>query len=175
MPRKLVRKLLPDLPTLLARPSLRWLRGLLRDPNLLHINRQSVSQAVFIGVFCAFLPVPIQSPIAALVAFWWRANLAISVVLVWISNPVTIGPIFYLNYKLGARLLGQSPDQQSIALTWEWFSGVGSQILLPLGVGSLVVATVSATLCYFAVFWAWRWRVIVNWQRRQAARSQHHR
>lgn len=172
MPRKTLRKLLPDLPALLARPSLRWLRGLLRDPNLLHINRQSVSLAVFIGVFCAFLPLPMQTLIAAMMAFWWRANLPISVLLVWISNPLTIPAIFYLTYMFGAWLLGSSPGAHHISLSWEWFDSVGSQILLPLALGSLVMGIVAASLSYCAVFWLWRWKVVRNWQRRHAAR--HH-
>lgn len=175
MPHKTLRKLLPDFSALIERPTLRWLKGLLHDPNLLHINRQSVSLAVFIGVFCAFIPLPIQTLIAALMALWWHANLAISVILVWISNPLTIPPIFYLTYKLGAWLLGRTPSEHQITLNWEWFGSVGSHILLPLALGSLVVALVAATVSYCAVFWLWRWKVVSNWQRRQAARRQHKR
>ncbi len=171
MPRKTLRKLLPDLPALLARPSLGWLKGLASDPNLLHINRQSVSLAVFIGVFCAFLPLPVQTIIAALLALWWRANFVISVILVWISNPITIPPIFYLNYTVGSWLLGTAPSQHNVTLSWEWFNSVGSHILLPLGLGSLVVALLIACTSYCAVFWLWRWKVVRNWQRRQQQRQ----
>lgn len=171
MPRKTLRKILPDLPSLLAKPSLRWLNRLTGDPNLLHINRQSVSLGVFIGVFCAFLPLPVQTLVAAFTALWWRANLALAVILVWISNPLTIPPIFYLNYRLGAWLLGRQPSQHEVTLSWQWFDSVGSHILLPLALGSLVVALVAATVSYCAVFWLWRWKVVRNWQRRQQQRN----
>ena len=172
MPRKTLRKLLPDLPALVSSPSMSWLKGLASDPNLLHINRQSVSLGVFIGVFCAFLPLPVQTILAALIALWWRANLAISIILVWISNPITIPPIFYLNYRVGSWLLGRAPSQHQVTLSWEWFDSVGSHILLPLGLGSLLVALLAASASYCAVFWLWRWKVVRNWQRRQQYRRQ---
>jgi len=109
MPRKTIRRILPDFAKVLKHPSLRWTEPLIRDPNLLHINRESVSLAVFIGIFAAFIPLPGQTFIAAALAFWLHANLPISVLTIWISNPVTIGPMFYLTHRLGSFLLGSDP------------------------------------------------------------------
>ena len=58
MPRKFIRRLLPDLTAALKHPSMRWAAPLIRDPNIMHLNRESVSLAVFIGVLIAFLPFP---------------------------------------------------------------------------------------------------------------------
>ena len=66
MPRKTIHRFLPDMGRLLQRPSLRWINIISHDPNLLHLNRHSVSLAVFIGIFCAFVPLPGQTIIAAL-------------------------------------------------------------------------------------------------------------
>ena len=79
MPRKFIRRLLPDLTAALKHPSMRWAAPLIRDPNIMHLNRQSVSLAVFIGVLIAFLPIPGQTFVAAGLAIWWGANLPISI------------------------------------------------------------------------------------------------
>ena len=66
-----------------------------------HINRRSVSTAIFIGLFCAFIPLPSQMLLAALIAIWLKVNLPLSVALVWVSTLITMGPMFYFAYKLG--------------------------------------------------------------------------
>ena len=67
MPRKTIHRFLPDMNKLLDRPSMRWIKLLAKDPNLFHLNRQSVSLGVAVGIFCAFLPLPGQTVIAALI------------------------------------------------------------------------------------------------------------
>ena len=95
MPRKTIRRFLPDMSELLNRPSLGWIRSLPQDPNLLHLNRHSVSLAVFIGIFCAFVPIPIQTLMVIAMCFWQGANLPLAMVIIWMSNPLTIPPMFY--------------------------------------------------------------------------------
>ena len=81
-----------------------------------------------------------------------------------------MGPIFFLTHRLGSFLLGSDPVDFSISLTWEWFSNVGNQILLPLFTGSLVAGLVLATCGYFCINYLWRWKVMHNWQRRKKRR-----
>ena len=170
MPRKTIRRVLPDFAKVLKHPSLGWAQPLVRDPNLLHLNRESVSLAFFIGIFSAFMPLPGQTFFAVALAFWWHANLPISIITVWITNPLTMGPIFFLTHRLGSFILGSDPVDFSISLTWEWFSNVGDQILLPLFAGSLVAGLLLATCGYFCINYLWRWKVIRNWERRKKRR-----
>lgn len=170
MPRKTLRRILPDFNKVLKHPSLRWTGPLINDPNLLHLNKESVSLAVFIGFFCAFLPLPGQTFIAIALALWWGANLPISILSIWISNPLTIGPMFYLTHRLGSFILGSDPIDFTVSLTWEWFSNMGAQILLPLMVGSLLSGLVFATCGYVLVNFLWRWKVVSNWEKRKDRR-----
>ena len=68
------------------------------------MNRRSVSVACAIGLFCAFIPIPFQMILAAGLAIIVRCNLPIAVALVWITNPITMPPLFFLAYKMGAFL-----------------------------------------------------------------------
>ena len=171
MPRKTIRRFLPDMSELLNRPSLGWIRSLPQDPNLLHLNRHSVSLAVFIGIFCAFVPIPIQTLMVIAICFWLGANLPLAMVIIWMSNPLTIPPMFYLTYKLGSYILGTTLGDFSVTLSWEWFSQLGSEILLPLFVGSILAGTVLASIGYFFVLFLWRWKVIKDWEHRKDLRQ----
>jgi uncharacterized protein (DUF2062 family) len=171
MPRKTIRRFLPNLRAILDRPSLHWIRALPQDPNLLHLNRHSVSLAVFIGIFCAFIPIPIQTLLVIVMCFWWGANLPIAMVIIWLSNPLTIPPMFYLTYKLGSYILGTEVNRLSFTLSWEWFSQLGADILLPLFVGSLLSGILLASAGYFFILFLWRWKVIRNWEKRKNLRN----
>ncbi|MDG0970207.1 MAG: DUF2062 domain-containing protein [Porticoccaceae bacterium] len=175
MPRKTVRRFLPDIKGLLERPSLRWMRSLPQDPNLLHLNRQSVSLAVFVGIFCAFIPLPIQSLLVIAMCFSFGANLPLAMLIIWMSNPITIPPMFFLTYKLGSSILGTELGEFAVTLNWQWFSQLGSEVLLPLFVGSLIAGSLLATVGYFFVLFLWRWKVIRNWEARQNIRAEKNR
>lgn len=171
MPRKIIRRFLPDLKSLLDQRSLRWLGSLSHDPNLLHLNRHSVSLAVFIGIFCAFIPLPIQTLLAIALCFWLGANLPLAMIIIWISNPLTIPPMFFLTYKLGSYILNTQVSGFSVDLSWQWFSELGSDILLPLFLGSFICGTVLGLIGYFFILSLWRWQVIKNWEIRKNLRK----
>ena len=102
MPRKFLKRYLPSASEVRSRRSLRILGELLHDPNVWHLTRRSVSTAVAVGVFSAFVPVPFQMPLAAVLAIALRCNLPLAVALVWISNPMTMPAIFFFTYTVGA-------------------------------------------------------------------------
>ena len=79
MPRKFLKRHLPDPDQLKARKELRWLGRLLEDPYLLHLNRRSVARGLAIGLFVAFVPTFGQMALAAALAMLLRGNLLIAV------------------------------------------------------------------------------------------------
>ncbi|MEM7220507.1 MAG: DUF2062 domain-containing protein [Pseudomonadota bacterium] len=145
----------------------------LNKPDLWHLHRRSVSGAFFVGLFCAFLPIPFQMLVAAVLAIGTRVNLPISIALVWITNPLTIPPMFYFAYRLGAWLLGVTEAVPGIELSWDWLSTQFSVIAYPLLVGSLVCGWVSGLTGFALVRVLWRSHVHRRWlarrERRRAA------
>ena len=177
MPRKLIRRWLPTLVTIgrdkaNGKKHSGWLGSILDDPYLLHLNRHSVSSAVFIGLFCACMPIPGQAILASLMALWLRGNLPISVILIWISNPITIPPIVILLYQFGQLILGNEATVIAFEFTWAWFSEQGPAVYLPVVVGGIVAGLLAGGLGYMAVQLLWRWKVINNWHARKERRLQ---
>lgn len=171
MAKKFIQRFIPTPETVARHPSLRWLGDHLHDPNIWHLNRQSVSLAVLIGLFCAFIPLPLQMIFAALLALWWRANLPVAITLVWITNPVTIPAVFFATYKLGAWMLDIEPRPIQFEASWEWFSARFATIWKPLMLGSVICGIVAGGLGYFAVLRIWRWNVISRWEERKKIRA----
>ncbi|ASP39986.1 ATP-binding protein [Bacterioplanes sanyensis] len=174
MPKKLLRKVFPSPEQVQQNESLRFLRPLFNKPNLWHLNRRSVARAFFVGLFAAFLPLPFQMVIAAFIAFYANANVPISVGLVWVSNPITIPPLFYATYRLGVWLLDAPQREFSIELSLDWLLTELGQIWQPLWVGSLTAGLMMSTLGFLCVRAAWRWHAIANWQRRRLNRQRLH-
>ncbi len=172
MPRRFIKRHMPDEKTIKEHPHLRKLGTLLHDPNLWHLNRNSVSLAFMVGIFCAFLPIPLQMLLAAFLAILVRSNLPISVGLVWITNPLTMPPIFYFTYQVGLFLLGQPVQDVEMELSMEWLTQGVSQIWLPLLLGSIVCGLVFSMLSYFTIRYLWLWHVGQNWRKRQDRRRQ---
>ncbi|MDF1641064.1 DUF2062 domain-containing protein [Thalassolituus oleivorans] len=171
MPKKFLQKLFPSPEQVRGNPSLKFLSPLFSKPNLWHINRRAVARAFLIGLFTAFLPLPFQMGIAAFFAFYINANLPISMGLVWISNPITIPPIFYGTYLLGALMLGTPPGDFHIELSLDWALNELTAIWIPLFVGSLTVGIVLAVSGYLSIQLAWRMHVASNWKKRKLNRE----
>ena len=107
MPRRLIRRYMPDPSSIREHKSLRFLGTLLHDPNLWHLNRHSVARAMAVGLFAAFIPIPMQMLLAAALAVSVRGNMPIAVSLVWLTNPITMPPVFFCTYQLGAWLMNR--------------------------------------------------------------------
>jgi uncharacterized protein (DUF2062 family) len=170
MPRRFLKRMMPHPDRIKGSKSLQFMGNLLHDPNLWHLNRHSVSRAMAVGLFVAFLPIPMQMAVAAAVAIVVRSNLPISVSLVWLTNPVTMPPIFFAQYKVGTLLLGAPERSMPMELSFTWLMSELQHIWQPLLLGSLIVGTVIAGLGYVLTLLYWRIWVSRNWQRRKLRR-----
>ena len=118
MPKKLFKRFTPSPAVIKASPRLQILAPLMEDSNLFHLNRHSVSMAFLTGLFFAFFPVPGQMLLAGFFALYIRCNLPIAVTLVWITNPITVAPIYFATYKLGSWLLNTPAIQFEGSISW---------------------------------------------------------
>lgn len=157
---------MPDPEKLKEHKSLRFLGDRLHEPNLWHLNRHSVAKAFAIGLFFAWVPLPTQMAMSAFVAIYFRANIAISVALVWISNPLTMPVIYYGAYLLGLWVLQIPPSTEEFEFTLETaMNGLG-EIWEPFLTGCAIIGVISAFLGYFGIQILWRFNVARQWKNR---------
>jgi uncharacterized protein (DUF2062 family) len=124
----------------------------------------------------------IQMPVVSIVALPLRANIKAALVAVWITNPVTFIPLYYANYRFGLLFWpekGASKEAFVEALTgaadfswsaiWESLTALfdmGTDILVPLWIGSTILGVAFSVPTYFAT----KWLVVKYRRRREAAR-----
>ncbi len=171
MPRKLIKKYLPDHQKIKQNKTINIFGDLLHDANLWHLNRRSARGAFAIGLFNAFVPVPFQMWLSALAAIVFKVNLPLSVALVWISNPLTMPPMFYGCYLVGEWILGETGHDFAFEPSWDWLvqslSTIGPTFLF----GCLVVSVISSIIGFFGINWLWRYSVAKAWKMRQLERA----
>ena len=123
-------------------------------PEYLSTSRKMTSKAVFIGIFIAFIPMPMQMlAVLALVPFI-KFNVPIALAMCWLSNPFTMPPMYYIEYLTGAFVLGS--EVAPVEMTIEWFSENLDDIFIPLYAGTLFYSATVSSLAYWVVNHFWR-------------------
>ena len=159
MPKRSLRKYLPSPSRLMRVNGLERFGNLLDRRDLWHISRTSIARATAIGLFCSMIPLPGQMFVAVFFAIKLRANVPLSFMLIFITNPVTM-PVIYLGaYLLGSALLG-TPVLDVTAVDWlnplsTEFLGIFPAFVL----GCAVMGVIAAFLGYFIADGLWRLRI----------------
>jgi len=173
MPKHIIKRYTPDHESIRNHRHLRMFGRLLHDPNLWHMNRRSVSGAFAVGLFWAFIPMPFQMIAAAATAIPARVNLPISVALVWITNPLTMPPIFYFSYLVGTWVLGEQAQPSKFEMSLERIADSFMHIWQPLYLGSVICGLIAAALGYGLMRGLWRLHIVNHIKsRRSRVRSQ---
>ena len=142
------------------RPVLRWIISLRSSP-------RAIAGGLAIGTFIAFTPtVGVQIILAVIVATCFSMNRAASMIPVWITNPITVAPIYTLNYWIGLKVWDGPPLSEVSGLFIDigktmaklefWnikdqflaIVHIGKEILIPLLIGSIAIGLVSGILVF---------------------------
>jgi uncharacterized protein (DUF2062 family) len=143
----------------------RWLKVLapyLADTKLWHWSRRGVAAGVAAGLFIGLLIPVAQILLAAVAAVALRANIPVAAAATFITNPLTVPPIYYAAYHLGAWVTGApAPAALSLADPSSILENLGT-IGLPLLAGLGIAATLLALTSYLLISQAWAWRVALK-------------
>ena len=120
----------------------------------LSINRKSVSKGALVGLFWGFIPMPMQMAAVMLTTPFIRFNVPLAISAVWLSNPFTMPPMYYMEYLTGNFILGRE-GIADIELTMEWFTEHFDDILIPLYTGAAFYSIVISSLAYFLINRLW--------------------
>jgi uncharacterized protein (DUF2062 family) len=113
-----------------------------------------ITRGVFVGLFWAFIPMPMQMLAVVATTPFIRFNVPIAIAMVWLSNPFTMPPMYYMEYLTGNFILGRE-GLENIELTLNWFSEHWSDIVVPLYVGTAFYSIVVSALVYILINWLW--------------------
>lgn len=174
---RIARRLLPSPESLEQTRGLRWLGHYLRErPWLWVAHRRRVAMGAGLGLAVGVIPLPTQMLLAAFVAIGCRANVAAAIAATWLTNPLTLVPIWGLAIFLGRQVLGvHGPISapQELALDWgnpgSWWPAVSewlSQLGAPLLVGLPCAGALLGLTLYVVVYVGW-WAVIRLERRRR--------
>lgn len=150
----------------------RGLRALGRATGTAH----QIAMGVAIGFFVGWLPiVGIQMAVAVVVCAIFKANKVVPIFPIWLTNPVTIVPIYSFNYWIGWLIVGGPPltdladilrrmitppqpteDMGRFAVWWDGIKhsfhelvGMGWDMQLPLWLGCVIVGLALAVPSYY--------------------------
>ncbi|MGY8972666.1 MAG: DUF2062 domain-containing protein [Sphingomonadales bacterium] len=145
-------------------------------PELWRFTRRSVPRGVALGIFAGFI-VPVgQIFLAAFMALPARANVPLSTLVTFITNPFTFPFWALVANKIGVFILkadlaatGGAAQEEISSGRWSWFiemfEGVGVTVLVTV-FGFIVLAIVGAALGYVFAGVVWRFVVARKRQRR---------
>ena len=98
--------------------------------------------------------------IAAAGAIWLRVNILVAVPIVWITNPLTMGPLFYFCYLVGAEMLGRKPKPFNFELSIDWLLGGLLDIWQSFLLGCFTVGSICAQTAFVLLRILWRLHII---------------
>ena len=167
MPRKFLRRISRQYRQNEQAWYLRPFAPMLRHPMYFAVNRRSVSGALAIGVSISMLPFPGHMMLAVLCGLLAGVNLGVAALATWLNSPLTMVPVFYFEYRLGALLLGLPSQDWPDEVSWEWLQAQLSLLWRPLFLGGLITAGLTAVVVYFGTNLLWRWSSARRLRRRR--------
>ena len=142
-------------------------RALLRSILMLDDTPHSVALGTAIGMFVGMTPtVGIQMIIVLIVAFltspFFKFNKIAAVLTVYVTNPLTIVPIYWFNYKIGTCFIPSKVTYDDFVAIVRFdshdnWSERALSLITELGAPLLVGCVLVATACSLVTYPAMRW------------------
>jgi len=156
LPKKKLKKILPTHEKIKEQKFLKIFGSFLHKREIWSLSRKRVVAGVLIGIFVAALPMPLQMVLAVFLAIILNANLPISFVLIFISNPLTMPPLFYFEYQIGKLLI---KPENPIEFNFDSMTENFGDIAVCLWSGAIIVGIFSSIICAIVVNFLWIYTV----------------
>jgi uncharacterized protein (DUF2062 family) len=171
MPRGLFRRITPRSETLRTHWALKPFARFFGDPRLWSLQRRTVTPAFGAGLAICFVPLPIHIPVAALVAIFCRIHIPTIMVTLLVVNPLTIVPVYYVAYKVGALVTGAPERAFQFEMSWDWLQHGLGPMWKPFLVGCGVTGALVGLVGYALLDITWRYSVRKRYRERAGAAS----
>ena len=131
-------------------------RHLMQDHRLWSIRHKTVVPAVALGIFIGFMPFPGHPVWASLAALARRVNIPIAALATFVSNPLTMGPMYFLAYRFGAWLLDVERKPFEFEMSFDWVTHTFVNIWQPMLLGCVILGATASLLSYVILDLLWR-------------------
>jgi len=118
--------------------NLGWFNKHLTNPEIWKWNKKTISRAFAIGLFFAFIPLPMHTLLVAIFAVFFSANILLSVLVVWINNPIEMDPEFEFTFSYIMQNFGNAT--------------------LAFWVGGLITSTITAVAGYYSIIAIYKYK-----------------
>jgi uncharacterized protein (DUF2062 family) len=171
MPRRLLKKIIPDPQRLQGRWFLRPFGTRLGDPRLWTLSRRGVTYAFGVGLAICFIPLPVHLALACTIAVACGLNIPVAAGTTFLLNPFTAVPVYYFAYRVGAALLHVPRQHFHFVPSWRWFAHELAPVWPPFVLGCLVCGLVAGFIGWLALELAWRRQVTRSYRLRHQLRA----
>ena len=139
--------------------NLGWFNKYLHKEVIWKWNKQTISRAFAIGLFCAFIPLPMHTLLAGILAIAFSANILLAMFLVWINNPITMVPIYFFEYKLGSSIIGIEMDP-NINFSLNYFIDNLATATFAIWAGGIIVSSLIGIIGYACIISIYKYKAL---------------
>jgi uncharacterized protein (DUF2062 family) len=148
---------------------MRPFRLLLEHPVYWSLNRRNVTRAFALGLLISFVPIPVHFLLATVLALTFRLNIPAAILGTFLTNPLTMVPMYMGAYWVGSHLLGINTHPVAFAMTWEWLTTSLLPIWKPFLLGCLVLGLGAAVVGYALLGGIWHLGLVLKYHERKGA------
>ena len=150
-----------------------FIEAALERTGCLHVHRRTVARGIAVGVFVGLTPtVGIQTILMLIGCVAIRGNFPAAFAVSWVSNPITLAPLYFGFNELGEAVFGGIIGPEVTITGPAEKAAVGALYLV---LGSLLIAGPAAIASYVAFIWVWRLLVMRKRRRSLRARAENDR
>lgn len=126
----------------------------------LSLHRRALARGVAVGLFVALTPTfGFQTALMVAGCVLLRGNFPAAFLVSWVSNPITVAPLYFAFNVLGEAIFGE------VVRSTLQFTGLLAEAALEtilLALGSLLIALPAAAAGYALFLWSWQ---LLAWRR----------
>jgi len=167
MPRRVFKSLSRQRHRWKSRWFMRPFKLLLDHPAYWSLNRRNVARAFALGLFLAFIPLPVHLIVAVALGLALRLNIPVAVTGTLLANPLTIVPMYVTAYWVGCHLLGIQERRFAFEMSWEWLTTRLLPVWKPFLLGCFVMGTVTALVGYALLAGLWHLSLVIKYRKRK--------
>lgn len=121
---------------------------------LSHATTSDVAYGFALGIFISMTPtLGLHAILSIALAALLKKNKIAAVLGTIINNPLTLFPIYYYAYRLGAWIL-QDPHPKNLRPeSLKDIFHLGKELMLPLWIGGILIGLAAGAITYYLVLW----------------------